>query len=258
MKRRLHIAWAGLLACGLLAVARADDDIEAQFLSPRIWYVNWDFGGEDLGGAPLLMLNWNVQFPNWHYQVLGGYGEGWESDFVSDDFIRAQGGDPSQRIRDTAKADRLDLQWQLGRKFALRPLYEAFNIPGQPGHFMVGAAYHYVDFRFDAPLGEAEYFYHGPELLVGFTQPMLADGLSLRAHATYLPYAWATTESPEINGTDHATTDGLLFDVGPVYQTDVGFPLHTSVGYRYLKVNSSGEFAADHFAGFYVEAGIQF
>lgn len=264
MKRTVGIiaaASAVLLGAG---PARAVESIESQTLSPRLWYVDWQFGPEDLGSAPFVMLNWNVQFTKWHFQVLAGYGEGWESDAISDEAINASenarrffGPDPAdRRQRDTLLVEsRVDLQWQIARKFSLSPLHQALNLPWNPGIVYVGAAYHYVEFEFDAPLGAAEYFYHGPEALLGFTQPLFADGLSLRVSATWLPHAWITTEEFV---TDSETTDGIQYDVGLAYSTLDGAPLHIGVGYRDLTMNESGDFAEDQFAGFYAEVGVRF
>lgn len=252
---------AVLLGAG---TARALEPIESQTLSPRLWYVDWQFGPEDLGSAPFVMLNWNVQFTKWHFQVLAGYGEGWESDFITDDEIAGSVEPPDPTLLERRKRDdlkvtsRMDLQWQLARKFSLEGVNRAFNLPWAPGTIYAGAAYHYVEFDFDAPLGSASYFYHGPEALIGLTQPFLADGLSLRLSATWLPYAWLTGEASEFFGTASETTDGYQYDAGFAYATGDGPPVHFAAGYRALTMNAKGFFEEDQFDGFYVEVGVRF
>jgi hypothetical protein len=235
-------------------------ELQQQLVAPRLWYVDWNFGGIDLGEAPLLMLNYNAEYKNWHFQILGGYGEGWESDPISDDFISAQGGDPSKRVRSKAEADRIDIQWQLGRKISLKPIEDKFNLPIPLGPVYVGVAYHYVEFNFDAPLGDAEYYYHSPELLLGLSQSLGIPGVYFRGHITYMPLVNWTTDAPDIppptGGQHDGETDGLLYDVGLVYQVQDGPPLHVSAGYRALEVSEEDEFDEDEFKGFYAEVGM--
>lgn len=252
---RLFLVPLWLLAGWLIRPAAALE-LQQQLIAPRVWFVDWNFGGFDLGQSPLLMLNYNAQYADWHFQLLGGYGEAWESDPISDDFIRDQGGDPAARKRSRAEADRFDVQWQIGRKFSMQGIEDAFNFPVPLGPIYVGLAYHYIEFNFDSPLGDAEVYYHSPELLLGLSQNLGVPGLYFRGHLTYMAYVRWATESPEFLGKDEGDTDGLLWDAGLVYQLQGDVPLHLSAGYRALEVAEDGSFEEDDFKGFYVELGL--
>lgn len=252
----LMTIWLSAAALFCAPSARALE-LETTTFTPRVWYLDWDFGEIDYGQTPMVMLNYVAEYRTWNMQVLFGYGTGWEAD-ATDALIQV-GIDPATVESTTSEADRLDLQWQIGKKISLEGLRETYNLPFDLGPLYVGAGYHYIEWDFDSPLGEGEAFYHGPELMVGFSQLIPSTRVYLRGSFTYLPIIWWTTNSPDVAGLDSGNTDGMLFDTGLVYQTTaLEFPMHLSLGYRYMTVASDGAvFAEDTLQGAYAEVGIR-
>jgi hypothetical protein len=235
-----------------VAVPKADAEWNAQMAGGRVWYVDWEFGGIDYGGAPMYMLSYVASFDNWYLSVIGGYGDGWEAE-VSDilNEIASQG---VINIADypppqNSTAERMDLQWAFGRQF----MFDHFNL--DLGPFVAGLSYHYIEWDFDSPLGKAETYYHGPELLVGWTEAFGPSGLAFRATATFFPYVTYTTSSPRLLGVDEGDTTGFFYDVGLMYQVQ-STPVLVAGGYRQVSVASDGDlFDEDDFKGAYLEIG---
>lgn len=253
-----------VVACGLFGPAsHAESKLVGQVAAPRLWYVDWSYGGIPLNEGGLLMLNYTADYADWQMQILGGYGSGWESDELDDQWMIDNGFDPAERKRDKASSDRFDIQWQLGRRLSLQSLEESMGLTFPLPTFFVGAAYHYIEFDFEGLVTEADVFYHGPEFMLGLSQKTPVDGLFLRGNVTVMPYVQWTTDNTRLESggsVDQGETDGYLYDLALVYQSGL---LHLAGGYRSMKVseddqlpNGTYRFAEDSFSGGYIEIGV--
>lgn len=243
------------LLASAVSAARAED-ATASTLAPRVWFLGWKFGEVDYGNAPMAFVNYTTLDRDWYLQVLAGYGQGWETD--ARDELERLGIDTTSLDTTTSEAERLDLQALVGRALSLKGLEDRVNLPFTLGHLFAGAGYHYIGWTFDSPLGEAETWYQGPELMLGILQPTAIRGLNLRATATYSPVIWYEGEAPAFDVRARGTTRGYLLDGGLAYQIPAGrWATHLAAGYRQQRVQPRRpEFERDALSGFYVEAGI--
>lgn len=252
------IRWGGWCAGLALSALAADaaPRAESNLLAPRVWFLDWKFGEIDYGQSPMTMLNYTTVYRDWYLQMLAGYGEGWETD--ARDALDQLGIDTSTLDSTTSKAKRLDLQALAGHSISLQGLEDRFNLPVPLGPLFAGLGYHYIGWTFDSPLGKADTWYQGPELMLGFNQSLGARGLSLRVTTTYSPVIWYAGEAPAFDVEVDGTTSGYLFDGGIAYKIPAGRSVaHMAAGYRRQRVQPDRpEFERDALTGFYVEAGL--
>lgn len=203
---RRSVSTVGLVAVLVMTVACAA--VAGSSLGVKIWYADWEWSmSEGRGGEHGTELMYMAQYTfidpesTIALAVQGGMGTGWE-----------------------------DLLPGLGRADLLANLSV-----GVLDYFRVGAGYHYMQISWDAPAGDAENTYHGPELVAAGHMPLGETGLSIVGVATYIPIMWWDVDVPG-GAQGDGDTYAFGFDASLSYRID---QFLVSLGYRQQNIDKA-------------------